>query len=316
MRFLLTALGTNNNTTVCKYLKRDPNNYIVGCDINPACYIPASKTVDKFYQVPDIYHMEEYKQKLLEICKQDKIEIILPVIDEEVEFLAQHRQEFAKLGVTVSCSTPESIEICHNKYKTFSLVKEHIPEIYTETFLASEYTNFDKPMFLKPIHGRASIGCAKIDTASQFESYKKQINPDEYIVQEFVQGDFFTAEFVNDYEHKLFGCVIRQELLRNKNGCGTVVKIIQNEYLEKIVERLANLVGFTGIGNCEFICQDGKFYLIEINPRLSAGIDYSMRSGFNIIKSQLSILNGNPKIYKENIRYGQVFVRQYETYEM
>lgn len=316
MRFLLTALGTNNNTTVCKYLKKDADNYIVGTDINPEYYIPATKMVDKFYQVADIYHMDEYGQQLLDICKQEKIDIILPVIDEEVEYLSRHKSEFEQIGVKISCSSPESIEKCHNKYKTFELVKDNIPEIYTKTWLASEYTDTHKPVFLKPIHGRASIGCTKIDTASQFESYKKQINPDEYIVQEFVQGDFFTAEFVNDYEHKLFGCVIRQELLRNKNGCGTVVKIIQNEYLEKIVERLANLVGFTGIGNCEFICQDGKFYLIEINPRLSAGIDYSMRSGFNIIKSQLSILNGNPKIYKENIRYGQVFVRQYETYEM
>lgn len=316
MRFLLTALGTNNNTTVCKYLKLNPDNYIVGCDINPACYIPASKTVDKFYQVADIYHMAEYKQQLLDICKQEKIEIILPVIDEEVEFLSQHRQEFEAIGVIISCSTPESIEMCHNKYKTFALVKEKLPEIYTQTFLASEYTDLHKPVFLKPIHGRASIGCTKIDTFEQFEFYRKQINPNEYIVQEFVDGDFFTVEFVNDCEHKLFGCVIRQELLRNKNGCGTVVKIINNEYLEQIVERLVNLVGFTGIGNCEFICQDGKFFLIEINPRLSAGIDYSMRAGFNLIKSQISVLKGNPTIYKDNIRYGQIFVRQYETYEM
>ena len=36
MRFLLTAVGTNNNSTVAKYLKETPDNYVVGTDIYPA----------------------------------------------------------------------------------------------------------------------------------------------------------------------------------------------------------------------------------------------------------------------------------------
>ena len=171
MRILLTALGTNNNSTVCKYLKAAPDNYVVGVDIYPAEYLPASKLVDKFYQVTDIYHLDEYKQQLLTICQNEKIEFIFPVIDEEVEFLANNKSDFEKIGVKISCASPEAIEVCHNKYKTFELVKNALPEIYTQTFLASEYTDLKKPAFLKPIHGRASIGCSKINSFEQFEFY-------------------------------------------------------------------------------------------------------------------------------------------------
>lgn len=293
MRFLLTALGTNNNSTICKYLTKDSKNYVVGADIYPESYIPSTKLTSKFYQVSSVYNMSKYFDQIIDICRQEKIEFLFPVIDEEVAYFSEHIEEFDKIGVRISCSDKQSISICRNKLKTFELVQDKIPEIYTKTVLASRWQPDATPAFMKPISGRASIGCVKIENKQQYEFYKSQLDLDDYIIQEFIEGQFFTVDFINDPVANSFACVARQELVRNKNGCGTVVKIIHDEFLEHVVARIAQCLNYRGIGNCEFIKSDnGKYHLIEINPRLSAGIDYSIRAGFDVIGNIISVIDG------------------------
>ena len=318
MRFLLTAVGTNNNSTVAKYLKETPDNYVVGTDIYPAEYIPASFEIDKFYRVPSIYEMEDYKQSLLNICKKERIDFLFPVIDEEVYFLAQNKHLFEAAGTTVCCSSAESVGICRNKFKTFETVKENLPEIYTKTSCLADVdaTKLSFPVFVKPSSGRASNGCKRINNKAELDLYMTDIDASEYIVQEYVEGEFFTVEFVNDIKHNKFVSLVRQELVRNKNGCGVVVKTVKNEYLEDVTNRLINLIGFYGAGNCEYIFDKGKYYLIEINPRMSAGTDYSMRSGLDIIENQIKIFSGQEIDIDKNLKYDKIYARRYETYEL
>lgn len=315
MRILLTALGTNNSSSICKYLRQNSENYLVGTDIYPSMYVVASQEVNKFYTVASIYEMDKYFEQLIEIIKKEKIEIVIPIIDEEVLFFAQHHHVFDEMGVKLFVSNSASIEICRDKHKTFELIKKSLPEIYTKTdWLTANIQQF--PIFVKPNSGRASIGCQKISDKIELELLLRK-NTESYIFQEYVEGDFFTVEFINDLQSGYFGALVRQEFVRNKNGCGVVVQIKQNDVLEKTVEKIAHLINYDGIGNCEFIYQNGKYHLIEINPRISAGIDYSIQAGMNFIQQKLDLSNGRKlKTDKTQIKYEKYFIRRYETYEM
>lgn len=317
MRFLLTALGTNNHSTVCGYLKKNPQHYVVGVDMYPAEYVPASREADRFYQVGSIYDMRRYVAQLLEICKKEQIDFLFPVIDEEVDYLSRHKELFSGLGVTVCCANAQAVEICRDKAKTFAVAEAFFPDIYTRTADLKTYDGaFGLPVFVKPASGRASTGCVKIETEEDLRQAKARLKDGKWLVQEFLEGDFFTVDFVNDPAHNLFASLPRQELVRNKNGCGVVVQTQQNTALEQTVRRLVNHIGFCGAGNCEFIGRAGQFKLVEINPRISAGIAYSLAAGLDVVSAQMHIMRGEKPDFSAPLSYGKIYAKRYEMYEM
>jgi len=317
MRYLLTALGTNHNSSICTYLKNFENNYLVGTDIYPAKYIPASIGINAFYQTKSIYEMDTYAEQLFEICKKEKIDILIPIIDEEVLYLSENIKNFNSIGVKILVSNAAVVKFCRNKMQTQDFLKKYFPQLYIKTEFLCSLTQNTFPLFIKPNNGRASTNCIKINNEKELMFYKEYFDKKDFIVQEYIDGDFYTADFFYDTKNDYFITLIRQELVRNKNGCGIVIKIVKNEYLEKILKSLISKIGYNGIGNCEFICKNDKFFLVEINPRFSAGIDYSIKAGVNFLQIAIDTLMGNkPDILSINPKCDTIFVRKYETYEM
>ena len=49
---------------------------------------------------------------------------------------------------------------------------------------------------------------------------------------------------------------------------------------------------------------------------MSAGTDYSMRSGLDIIENQIKIFSGQEIDIDKNLKYDKIYARKYETYEL
>lgn len=316
MRVLVSALGTLNSTFIINFLKKQLN-YVVGVDIFDSEYIQASKEVDKFYKVSSIFEMEKYENEIIEICKKEKIEYFIPIIDEEILYFSNKKDIFKNFGVKICTPDYKTVEKCRNKYKTFEIIKNSVPEVYVETYKLSEYKNeFNYPFFVKPISGRASIGCQKVLSEKHFEFIKEQSNPEEFIVQSFLEGRFIAVDFICDIKTNTFFALAREELLRNKNGCGTVVKIIKSDYIENIVKKIAFSLEYNGVGNVEFIEKEGVLKLIEVNPRFPAGIEYSVRAGADLINDEIKIINNQKIDTNYKIKFDTIFTRRYEAYEV
>ena len=74
-------------------------------------YAPALAFADVSYQVPLITD-ETYIPKILEICKKEQIDAITTLIDPEISILADHREQFEALGVTVLAPYKETADLC------------------------------------------------------------------------------------------------------------------------------------------------------------------------------------------------------------
>ncbi len=316
MRILVTALGTLNSTFIANFLKKT-NNFVIGTDINESFFIQASKEVDKFYKVSSVYNIEKYEKEIFDICKKENIEYIIPIIDEEVYYLSQNKDKFLSIGTKVCTPDSSCVDICRDKYKTFELIKKEIPQIYVKTHKLSDYTNTGRyPFFIKPVSGRASMGCFKVTSPQCYDYVKSECTPeDEYLVQKFLEGKFITVDFINDINTGEFFAIPREELARNKNGCGTVVKIFKDAEIENTVKKIAEITKYNGVGNVEFILQNDKLNLIEINPRFSAGTEYSVRAGADLITDELNIIDKQNIKPDYKIKYDTVFTRRYEAYE-
>ena len=59
-----------------------------------------------------------YIQNLLDICREDHIDLLIPTIDTDLLELSENRDRFTETGTRVLISAPEMIRICRDKNRT------------------------------------------------------------------------------------------------------------------------------------------------------------------------------------------------------
>ena len=130
------------------------NGKIIATDMSVTA--PAIYMADKFYIVPAV-NDEKYISIIFDICRKEEIDVITTLIDPEIRILAEHREEFRKLGVEVLAPYSETAEICFDKYEMFKYLKENgIDTVMTYGDIESFVKGLDEnkiqfPVFVKPL---------------------------------------------------------------------------------------------------------------------------------------------------------------------
>ena len=155
----------------------------------------------------------------------------------------------------------------------------------------------------------------KISSRSELESrvVLREIGK-SIIAQEFLTGKIATVDIIRNAKTGQTVTVPRYELLRNPNGCGIAVQTFSDEKLQDICSRLAEKLALNGVVNAEFFCTEKGWRIIEINPRFSAGTEYSCLAGANVVLNAAAIADGRE--CTANVTYGRHYAKRYETYEL
>jgi len=142
MNILLTSVG--RRAYIIDYLRdiyKDlgliGNIVATNSDMNTT----AMSVADKAFESPLIYD-EEYIPFLLEICKNEKIDILISLFDIDLMILAKNKAEFEALGVKVIVSNEDVINICNDKFEMLEYLKRinmPVPETYLDLDKALEY---------------------------------------------------------------------------------------------------------------------------------------------------------------------------------
>lgn len=315
---LVTAIGTMTASTIVSELCRNGNFYVIGSDIYEKNTVATSKDVNEFYVFPPaIYELEKYIEFVLDFCKVHKVDYYFAVIDEEITNLSNHREEFEAIGVKLCIPNKELIDVCHFKNRFSDWIASEMPEIAIKTYLSvDEIGTNDFPLFVKPVEGRASIGCHKINSMEQLAELV-DVNEigSSVIMQQYTEGDIITVDIIRNAKTKQLMLVPRQELLRNANGCGIAVQTLHDEKLEQICGKLAEKLDLNGIVNAEFFRTADGYKIIEVNPRFSAGAGYSCMAGANMVINAIETANGEPCTFGV-LTLEKHYAKRYETYEM
>lgn len=293
MKVLVTAIGSLAAGTVIDSLRRlDGIDGVLGCDVNPGNWLPARKKVDAFTQVP--YAREIfYGDWIQQFCLKHRIELIIPLTDPEVDYFAAHRAFFEELGVRLGLGPTQSITQSRDKRVVCSLFSalpscRTIPCYSSAEVLGGEVSF---PVIGKPPKGRSSEGICYFH--SREEAGLRGPALEDMLLQPVLEGPVFTVDFVRGQAGEVFS-VTRKELLRTINGAGVSVQICEEPLLDLAVREIAGKLQFVGCGNIEFIYSDGKFYLMDINPRFSAGVGFSELAGYDMVANHLRALQGWP----------------------
>ena len=315
-RVLITAIGTMNCTTIISELKKaEEVFYVIGADINGKYSIANSNEVDEFFQFPSVLHDREgYVQYLLNFCKEHNVEVFFCVVDEEVEVVAKHKEDFNAIGITLCLANIDAIITCHNKNLFAEWSEKNIAKYCIKRYEnITDVNNDNFPIFIKPVEGRASIGCRKIENMEELWKYASVW--DNYIAQEYVTGEIVSVDIVRNRKTEQFEVVQKLELLRNSNGCGIAVEIVDIPEIRQLCCIIADIFNLNGVINAECFITNKGLKIIEINPRLPAGIEYSCMAGLDVVLNALRIARGEACIFKD-IKIGAHYAKRYETYEI
>ncbi len=306
MNILITAIGSFSADCVVSSLKRHGHK-VIGCDVYPPIWHPVSKDCDTVYQVPLAKDESAYIDVLVDICDHEQISSVFPLTDLEIDVLNCHRDVFIQREVQLCIQSESCLSLARDKH-ALSAFFENDSHVNIPLFASSlEITDkFPLPAIAKPINGRSSEGLQKISTQEDLLRIRKMGN---YIIQEYLTGNVYTVDYVRDNKGNDFS-VPREELLRTKNGAGTTVRITPDSELMETVSYIGEKIGVLGCVNMEFIANDGKYYLIDINPRFSAGVAFSNTIGYDFVISHLACFFG--ETIEKGVSFGeQIIAKRY-----
>ena len=246
---LITSAGRRVelvNSFKIECAKLNQKSKIFCTDVNPELS-SACKVADLYFHVPRVTS-KEYISFLKKICADNSIVLIIPTIDTELLILAEHREEFLKLGINIIISDTSLIKACRDKNLTIDLLNKiniKTPEIYDKKKLTY-------PCFVKPYDGSCSIGAFTLDNKSLLTA--DVLNNPKNIFMELVPKSY--DEYTVDIYFDKFGALksfvprFRIETRAGEISKGVTSKGIVYDYLK---DKLHNLKGARGCINLQLL---------------------------------------------------------------
>lgn len=283
--------------------KLNVNLEIWGADISNTA--PAMFFCDKQVIVPRIRDAA-YIPELIKVCKENKIDALIPTIDTDLRILSDNADNFGDTKVVVS--SPDKIAVCRDK----RLIADYFNSVGLKSPKpVDNYKLYNGPFpaFIKPKDGSSSIFAYKVNSADELETYAKQV-PD-YIIQPFISGTEYTVDALCDFDGNPIFVTPR---VRVAVRSGEVLKT-QISLDETIIsETLALLKQYKPCGQITIQLirekSTGDDYFIEINPRFGGGAPLSIKAGADSAEMMIRIIAGEKLDYMPNVAEdGAIFSR-------
>jgi carbamoyl-phosphate synthase large subunit len=262
---------------------------IIGADASDQS--PAFHITDASYLVPRV-DTEAYIPRLLEICAQEQVSIIVPLIDTELMVLAENRLRFQALGTQVIISNPEVISIGMHKTETGAFFKKNsidTPEIYSAEDI--DRGCYRLPLMVKPNDGSASRMVFKAETDEQLEFFRHYVP--NAIIQEFIDGDEYTLDVFVDLSGAV-RCVVPRLRIEVRAGEVSKAVIVKNDRIIELGKMVAEcLPGARGCITLQcIVSRQGEIKMVEINPRFGGGAPLSIEAGADMPKWVVQMVRG------------------------
>lgn len=326
MNILFTCAG--RRTYLLKYFKEQlgEDGKIVATDMQLSA--PALTAADIRIQVPAVY-ADDYIDRTIDICKQNKIDAIICLNDLELPILSENFERFEAIGAKPIVSPKEVIDICFDKYRTAQYVKSiglNTPKTYANYNQAVEALKSGElkfPLVLKPRWGSGSIG---IEFVNDFEELEETYNSlvkkvkktilatasqgDEYIlIQEKINGQEYGLDVMNDLNGKHRAVSVKKKLAM-RAGETDKAQTVDNAQIRAIGRCLGENLHHIGNLDVDVFERDGKYYVLELNPRFGGGFPFSYEAGVNFPKAIIEWLKGN-EIDEAMLqpRYGETYAK-------
>lgn len=317
INILMTGGGAPGAAGIIKCLRKEKLFKIYVADANADAI--GKHLGDHFEQIP-LADNPDFVEKLLSICKQHNIHIVMPLVTKELIPLSARVNEFESIGTKVLISTQSSLEIANNKSRLYEFLQWrgiavpafHIVETVEQFKEAVTTLGYpEKKVCFKPSLSNGSRGfriitedineldllfnnkptATYIRLNTAIDILSSGAFP-ELLVSEYMPGDEYSVDCLA-YHGKSVLIVPR---LRKKltNGISVEGEIIEEKSIIYYCQHLINELQLHGnIGIQVKKADSNEFLLLEINPRVQGTISAALGAGINLpvlaVKQELGL---------------------------
>lgn len=239
---------------------------------------PTLQVADESLVLPRIED-PEYRPALLDHVQRHEIELLVPLIDPDLQPLAEARDAFAEVGCQVLVSDPDLLDLTLDKWKTiqhFSKTGIRTPASWLPE--SSSRDAWPDPVFVKPRRGSASNAARRVPRSELSAVLPSINNP---LLQEVVEAPEMTVDALFDLEGTLLHYVPRLRL-RTRAGESIQGRTLPDTdvgpWLRLVLRALGNL-GARGPVTLQAFLTEPEPALSEINPRFGGGFPLAYAAG-------------------------------------
>lgn len=334
INILMTGGGAPGAPGILRCLQMEPTFNITVADANP--HAVGRYLHDDFETIP-FAHEESFIEKLLLLCQQKNIHVIMPLVTKELLLFAWHKKEFDKIGVKVLVSQHSSLEIANNKSRLYEFlewrglpvptfkVANNINE-FTEAVAALGYP--EKTICFKPSVANGSRGFRilakninELDLLfnqkpnSTFISINDAVRIlssgqfPELLISAYLPGDEYSVDCLANNGEALL--VVPRKRSVMINGISVAGKFVRDENIIHSCVRIIQELKLHGnIGIQVKGATDGAFLALEINPRVQGTIVAGLGAGINLPALAVKQEMGLTILPEElNVKWGTNFIR-------
>ena len=293
LNILILSVGTRNK--IVQYFKKELNGIGKIYAADNSVLAPALYEAHDFFITPRIEE-KEYINSILKICKENRINAILSLIDPELNILAEHKDDFENIGVLPIVSSKSAIDLSFNKFKMNNFLKENgfnsiKSYIKLEEFYKDKNAKLiEFPVFVKPFNGSASSDISKVNNKKQLDSIFNEKNG--LMIQEYINGREFGADVYIDLISGEPISIFVKEKLKMRAGETDKSVSYKDNYLFDLIMEFVRKIDFRGIIDIDIFKVKDKYYISEVNPRFGGGYPHAYESGINVPQMIIKNLNG------------------------
>ena len=221
-----------------------------------------------------------YVPAVLDLCRREGVDVLFPILDEELPLFAGAEPEFRRAGVRVITCPPDVVARAGDKYQTYQFCRRHgilVPPTYLPGELAAaEPLTF--PLIVKPRRGRGTRDVFPVRDRRELDFFSAYV-PDA-LVQGLVRGREYTLDILTDFGGEVLS-VVPKARLETKAGMQVKGRTVKDGRLIEYGRDVARRFGLAPRGNVQCIVADDGIYLIEVNPKFPASLPFTVAAGVN-----------------------------------
>ncbi len=275
MNILVTGVGAIIGQGILKSLQ-NTNYKIYGVDIYS--HARGQGMCDEFVQGV-LANSPDYLRFIQDLVQKKSIDLIIPGIEQDLYRLDQLKDQ---IPCKIVLNNELLISLSKDKWKTYQFFKQY-PQVHIiDTYEFNDYKflceKLGVPFLMKPKSSYASKGLKIINNFRDFDYFANS----EMIFQRIVgsMNDEYTIEVFGDGKGNALDIIALKRTLA-QDGSTAVASLFQDEFLLNYCKMLCSIVKPIGPTNFQFRREEEKYFLLEINPRISSSCSIRTLMGYN-----------------------------------
>ena len=257
-------------------------------------------------------------ERIEEIHSRTPLDAIIPCLDAELPNFVRLRQRIESMGIRMLIPGRDGLKARSKDY-LYSLC-ERLKVAAPETRIVSDPRFFrfcDEegwrfPLVVKGVFYDAYVVYTADEAVNAFSSLAARWGY-PVIVQKFVAGTEVNLVAVGDGRGTMEGAVMMRKRGITDKGKAWAGVTVHDDELEELSARLVDMLCWEGPLEVEAMRgEDGKLYIIEINPRFPAWVYLSAGVGRNLPLALLKMLAGEAPLDFPPLAAGKLFIRHAE----